>query len=133
MQKNSKLPKRRFNSIWPVDRTLSGVTTPSQSGPGTMSVKGFLHSSNFHHYWNLTIRLFSVITRTLVGGGGGVSYPSAEVQAVHSTAVADWAKDIVINKFKLQSCYYVHFRTNTLGKGMHPLIPPNWALDSTTK
>ena len=29
---------------------------------------------------------------------------------------------IVVSKFKLQSCYYVHFRTNTLGKGMNPLI-----------
>ena len=27
------------------------------------------------------------------------------------------------SKFKLQSRYYVHFWTNTLGKGMNPLIP----------
>ena len=32
---------------------------------------------------------FSVICRTLVGGGG--SYPSAEKQSVYSTAPADWA------------------------------------------
>ena len=25
---------------------------------------------------------------------------------------------IVMSEFELQSCYYVHFRTNTLGKGM---------------
>ena len=25
---------------------------------------------------------------------------------------------------KLQSCYYIHFQTNTLGKGMNPLILP---------
>ena len=25
--------------------------------------------------------------------------------------------DIVVREFELQSCYYVHFRTNTLGKG----------------
>ena len=30
--------------------------------------------------------------------------------------------DIVVNEFELQSRYYVHFRTNTLGKGMNPLI-----------
>ena len=29
---------------------------------------------------------------------------------------------IVISEFVLQSRYYVHFRTNTLGKGMNPLI-----------
>ena len=31
---------------------------------------------------------------------------------------------IVVNEFELQSCYYVHFRTNTLGKGMNLLILP---------
>ena len=28
---------------------------------------------------------------------------------------------IVVSEFELQSRYYVHFRTNTLGKGMNPL------------
>ncbi len=31
---------------------------------------------------------------------------------------------IVVSEFVLQSCYYVHFRTNTLGKGMNSLILP---------
>ena len=26
-----------FSSIWPIDRNLSGATTPSQSGPGSDS------------------------------------------------------------------------------------------------
>ena len=30
--------------------------------------------------------------------------------------------DIVVTEFKLQSRYYVHFRTNTLGKGMNVFI-----------
>ena len=29
---------------------------------------------------------------------------------------------IVVNEFEIQSLYYVHFRTNTLGKGMDLLI-----------
>ena len=29
---------------------------------------------------------------------------------------------IVVSEFALQSRYYVHFRVNTLGKGMNPLI-----------
>ena len=29
---------------------------------------------------------------------------------------------IVVSEFELQLRYYVHFRTNTLGKGMNPLI-----------
>ena len=36
------------------------------------------------------------------------------VKAVH------W--EIVARKFELQSHYYVHFRANTLGKGMNPFI-----------
>ena len=31
---------------------------------------------------------------------------------------------IVVSEFKLQLCYYSHFWTNTLGKGMNPLILP---------
>ena len=31
---------------------------------------------------------------------------------------------IVVREFVLQSCDYVHFRANTLGKGMNPLILP---------
>ena len=32
--------------------------------------------------------------------------------------------EIVAHELELQSRYYVHFRTNTLGKGMNPLILP---------
>ena len=38
--------------------------------------------------------------------------------------------DIVVSDFDLQSCCYVHFRTNTLGKGMNSLIP-NYGLNNT--
>ena len=31
---------------------------------------------------------------------------------------------MVVREFVLQSPYYVHFRENTLGKGMNPLILP---------
>ena len=31
---------------------------------------------------------------------------------------------IVVREFVVQSRYYVHFRANTLGKGMNPLILP---------
>ena len=31
---------------------------------------------------------------------------------------------IVVREFVLQSRYYVHFRANTLGKGMNPIILP---------
>ena len=31
---------------------------------------------------------------------------------------------IVVREFVPQSRYYIHFRTNTLGEGMNPLILP---------
>ena len=31
---------------------------------------------------------------------------------------------IVVREFVFQSLYYVHFRTNTLGKGVKPLVLP---------
>ena len=31
---------------------------------------------------------------------------------------------IVVSEFVFQSCYYVHFQANTLGKGMNSLILP---------
>ena len=55
---------------------------------GAMAMKGVLHiPPKLQHCWSLTIRLFSVLSRTPVGGG---SYPSAEKQSVYSTAPADW-------------------------------------------
>ena len=30
------------SSIWPIDRTLSGITTPRQSGPGSNGNEGVL-------------------------------------------------------------------------------------------
>ena len=39
---------------------------------------------------------------------------------------------IVVREFVLQSRYYVHFRTNTLGKGMNPLTPSSYGLNNTT-
>ena len=32
--------------------------------------------------------------------------------------------EIVVQEFVLQSRYYVHFRANTIGKAMNPLILP---------
>ena len=45
--------------IWPIYISMSGSTTPGQSGPGS-------------NYRSPTIRLFSFISRTLVGVGWGL-------------------------------------------------------------
>ena len=36
------------------------------------------------------------------------------------------------SEFELHAPYYVHFRNNTLGKGMNPFILPRKGLNSTT-
>ena len=53
----------QFSSIWPI-----GVTTAGQSGSGSDGNEEGLHSPTLQHYWSLTIRLFSIISRTLVKG-----------------------------------------------------------------
>ena len=46
------------------------------------------------------------------GGPGGVMVKAMDYR-------------IAVREFELQLRYYVHFRTNTLGKDMNPLILPN--------
>ena len=56
-----------------IDRIFSGATTPSQSGHGSDINEMVLQNSpKLQHCWNLTIRFFSVIARTLVGVGRGI-------------------------------------------------------------
>ena len=78
--KNSKLSKLQLSSILPIDRTLSDATTLGQSELGSDGNEGVLHI--------LTIKLFSVMSWTLIGGG---VYSSAEMQLVYFTAPANWA------------------------------------------
>ena len=42
----------------------------------------------------------------------------------HGVMVKAMDCGIVVREFILQSRYYIHFRANTLGKGMNPLILP---------
>ena len=39
--------------------------------------------------------------------------------------------DIIENEFELQSRYYVHFRTNILGKSMDTFISSSYGLNCT--
>ena len=76
------------SSIWPIDKTLSGASTPGQSAHGNDGNEGVLH-----------IPQSSSITEAspfgcLVSYPGhllGQSYPSAEMQSLYSAAPADWA------------------------------------------
>ena len=54
-------------------------------GEWTWAMKNTSLLQNLLLYWNLTLRLFSAISRTFVVG----SYPSAEMQSGYSTAPGD--------------------------------------------
>ena len=74
------------SSICFMYRTLSDATISGQSGPGNDGNEGV-----FQHYLSLIIRLFNVISRTLVGRR---SYSSAGIQSMFSMAPTDWAQAV---------------------------------------
>ena len=66
---------------------------------GAMAWRYTPYFSNFQHYGNLTIRLFGVISRTLIGE----VYFTAEMQSVYSAAPTDW--DIYIYSHPQTDCF----------------------------
>ena len=60
----------QFSSIWPIYRTLVRCyySEPEWTYEW-FQWRGTLHSPKLQHYWNLTIRLFHVISRIPVGEG----------------------------------------------------------------
>ena len=84
----------QFSSIWLIDRTLSGATSPGQKGPGS---DGYERVLRFPQSSSITGASSSDYLMSYPGYSlGGVSYPSAEVQSVYSTAPADWAVHVII-------------------------------------
>ena len=78
----------QFSSIHTIERTLSGATTPGQSGPesdGNRRLFCILQSSN------ITGASPSNCLVPYPGHSLGESYSSDEMQSVYSTAPADWA------------------------------------------
>ena len=61
----------QFSLIWPIDRTLTGATSPGQIRSGSDGRKGVLYIfPKLQYCWSLTISLFSIISKTLDQGGG---------------------------------------------------------------
>ena len=75
----------QYSSIWFIDWTLSGATTPGQIGPG----KGVLSIHESSKAGALpSDSLMSYLRQSLVGRG---IYLFGEMQSVYSTALADRA------------------------------------------
>ena len=79
----------QFSFIWPIDRTISGATTPGECGPGNDGNKGVLHipQSSSITGTSLSDCLVPYLAQSLEE-----FYPSAEMQLVYSAAPVDWAK-----------------------------------------
>ena len=77
------------NSIKSINWTLSGATTPGQSGPGNDGNEGVLRIPQSSSITGTSPSDYFV---TYPGHSLKEFYPSAEVQLVYSTAPADWAK-----------------------------------------
>ena len=98
-----------FTSIWPIDWTLSGATTPGQNEPGSdgipqsSSITGTSPLDCLVSYSELTW----VSVCVCVWGG---SYPSAELQSVYSTVPANWAIEYLCY---FNICIWVIFNSPT--------------------
>ena len=68
----------QFSSIWPLDRTLSGASTPGQSGPGKDGSVGVLRIPE-----SFSITGTSPSDCSYPGHLLRVSYPSAKMQLVY--------------------------------------------------
>ena len=100
----------QFNSIQPIDRTLSGATTPGQSGPGSNGNEGVLHIPQ---------------SSSIAGTSPSdclVSYPGHSLGGI-LTPLQRSSRCILQPQPTGQSGYYVHFRTNIHGKEIMSLIP----------
>ena len=79
------------NSISPIDRNLSGATTPGQSGPGSDGSEEVLGISQC---FSITEVSTSDCLVSYTGNSLGESYPSAEKQSEYSTA-PNWATFLI--------------------------------------
>ena len=76
------------SSIQPVDRTLSGATTPGQCDPRSGGNEGVLRIPQSS---GITEASLSDCLMSYPGHSLGESYSSAEKQSVYSAGPADWA------------------------------------------
>ena len=118
-------------------------------GPPHMAVQK--QDDQHEHTFSSCVRIRDVVLKTYLGRwtigrsgerGSGMSVLPARYDddddciiiegCPRGVMVKSMDNRIVVIEFVLQSRYYVHFRANTLGKGMNPFILPAIGLNSTT-
>ena len=76
------------SSIWPIDRALSGPTTPGQSGSENFGNEGVFWIPQSSTFTEVSPSDCLVLYPEHSEEG---FYPSADIQSVYSTALASWA------------------------------------------
>ena len=111
-----------LNKSWrqhPTRHQLYGHLPPIMK---TIQVRQTRHAG---HYWRSRDELISdVLLWTPTHGRAKAGRPAWTYGCPRGVMVKAMSCGIVVREFILQSHYYVHFRANTLGKGMNPLILP---------
>ena len=74
------------NSIWPIDRTLSGATTLGESGPGSDGNEGVPSISQKSRTGASPSDCLGSYLEHSFGG----SYPPEEMLSMYSTALVNW-------------------------------------------
>ena len=85
------------HSIWPIDKTLSGATTTSQSGPESDGNEEILRIPQSSSITGISPSDYLV---SYPGHSLGESYPPAEMQSVYSTTPINWANQMKMIKTK---------------------------------
>ena len=135
-----KYSKWLNTSIWLINGTPTDFTILYQSGRGSNGYSTFPKAPRLESHHQMQ---FSIKSMTVVGGirlqrcsrcillpqPTGLKFVCANTFKITKKiqcGVIVKAMDcgIVVSEFVLQSPYNVHFRANTLGKGMNPLILP---------
>ena len=130
----------QFSSLWPIERTLSGATTPEQCGPGSDSSEGVLHIPQSFSItgtapWDFLVSYLGhsfgsvlPLSRNTVGvffsscrlghrTHAVGNYSSAEKQLVYFSAPTDWTtgKSLQVLVIVLRSTKPSLFATHSAG------------------
>ena len=106
----------QFSSIWPINRTLLGVTTQSLGGPGSDGNKRIIHIPKRSR---ITGTSPSDCLVSYLGHWLRKSYPSAEIYSVYSPAPAGWAWKFIRTLWKntnTKEWYLQHYQAEMKGK-----------------
>ena len=125
-----------FEGVFPNHRIVSAKIYPSLCRNKTPTVKASqydwssLTKSDIRNQYMVTVKISLILFWRLLKHIHKMTNmktllpPIKKRGCLRDVMVKAMDYGIVVREFVVQSHYYVHFRANTLGKGMNPLILP---------